>query len=159
MERDAMIAAGQERHYLARLSRNCSIKILDPDHLAWNGPEMDFDRFAREVCDRIAERLRNHGERHDLSLFKRVPRQVFDTWLDLRDCLESYDPLSSHVPDDIEPLLRRAWETFRRYDERLEHPETAILASIADETFERLFARWEKRPIRADDVWSPGCAP
>lgn len=118
------------------------IDVVDDAYVNWRAEEQDFDRFARSferTYNAAIDELRKRGN-------IRIPREVYDAWLDLRDILYTYDKLSGQVPEGLEGVLATALDTWRRYQEHIGDDickQHAPSIGIVD----TMFQRFSDRPI------------
>ena len=127
-----------------RSDRQATITVFDPDFVTWRAEEMDFDRFARYFEGCTKSRIRTIMDRHGNI---RIPREVYDSWLDLRELLDSYDPETEQVPEDLEGVLSNAISTYRRFHQTLEGDLHEHGKPPEEETCRMMFSRFADRPI------------
>jgi hypothetical protein len=132
---EARVAAGGSRYDYNRCE--VEIEVIDHEKVTWRAEEMDFDRFARKVESSLSLGI---VKMHEMHRGIRIPKSVYNAWLDLRDFLDTYDPLEG-VPEELEHLLTDAldqWKGFRRgrefgnvYDPE-DEPYNTMVARFAD---------------------------
>jgi hypothetical protein len=120
-----------------------SIEVLDSDYVRWRAEAMDFDRFARKFEDMMAGGIDTLRERYR-SL--KIPRSVYDVWLDLREALASYDGNFVEAPEGIEETLVIAIDTWRAYRQSLDIDFTSYEAPSIG-TVDNMLQRFADRPI------------
>lgn len=120
-----------------------SIEVLDSDYVRWRAEERDFDRFARKFERTIGDGIDTLRERHK-SL--KIPRRVYDAWLDLREGLDSYHGDVVAAPEGIEETLVIAIDTWRSFRASLDIDfKTHEAPSIG--TVDMMLQRFADRPI------------
>lgn len=124
------------------------IEVTDPETVTWNAEERDFDRYARSMEKTIHERIVTIGERYKNV---RIPRPVYDTWLDLRDAIESYDIASSNVPDNLDDIVAAAVTEYSIMCDDLVGTVEYIKAPNADKNA-FILARFADRRIEFDQT-------
>jgi hypothetical protein len=116
------------------------IEVVNDTHVRWRAEEQDFDRFARSFENTLNSGIDDLRKRKDIH----VPRYVYDAWLDLRDCLSTFDKLSGNIPEELEAVLANAIAVWRRYEGRIDdeickHPAPSI--GVVDTMFQRFSDR------------------
>ena len=125
------------------LSSTNVIEVADENAVTWRAEERDLDRYARQIENSTRSYIAKIGDQYS---DVKIPRSVYESWLDLRDLLDGYDPALEPTPEELEPYLRRAIAEWAAYVPRL--PERVKFVSAHDpETAEIMFARYEDRTI------------
>lgn len=123
------------------------IDVVDEAYVNWRAEERDFDRFARgfeRTYNAAIDELRKRGN-------IRIPREVYDAWLDLRDILYTYDKMSGPIPEELEAVLATAINTWRGYQEQL-GDEICKLQAPSIGIVDTMFQRFADRPINLGPV-------
>ncbi|MBY3432857.1 hypothetical protein HFN89_01535 [Rhizobium laguerreae] len=132
-----------------------SIEVLDNDYVRWRAEERDFDRFARRFERQIGSGIDTIRERQRYS---RIPRHVYDAWLDLRDALDSYDGATSAAPEGVEETLVIAIDTWRSYQQSVGNDVCPSEAPSIG-TVDAILQRFVDRPIDMGPVVGYGGGP
>ncbi|MCV9964135.1 hypothetical protein OIU34_19825 [Pararhizobium sp. BT-229] len=118
------------------------IDVVDGAYVNWRAEERDFDRFARDferTYNAAIDDLRKRGN-------IRIPREVYDAWLDLRDILYTYDKMSGPIPEELEGVLATAIDTWRGYHEQI-GDEICKLRAPSLGIVDTMYQRFADRPI------------
>lgn len=118
------------------------IEIIDPAAVTWRGEEQDFDRFAYRCASSMYGGIKCIYEKNSSI---RIPRAIYDAWLDLRDLLDSYDPAKESVPEELEGVLVKAIDTWRPFQEGLGIDLYQVVPPIG--VVDAFVARFSDRPI------------
>jgi hypothetical protein len=123
------------------------IVVFDDNHVRWRAEEQDFDRFARDCLSSLDAAIDKVRKCRNI----RIPRNVYDCWLDLRDILDSYDLATSSVPVALEESLSVAIDTWRTYQEQVGDEICSVKAPSIGRV-DALFQRFVDRPIDLSPV-------
>ncbi|MCS4090228.1 hypothetical protein [Rhizobium sp. BK176] len=136
-----------EKHGSHRPNRG-SIEVLDSDFVRWRAEERDFDRFARRFERTMGDGIDTLRERHKST---RIPRRVYDAWLDLREALDAYDGKNVAAPEGTEETLVIAIDTWRSFKQSLDIDFTSHEAPSIG-SVDNMLQRFVDRPIEMGPV-------
>ncbi len=118
------------------------IIVVDPEFVTWKAEEQDFMRFSAGIESRLNDGIKRFSSRYG----RAIPRNVYDSWLDLRDAIEACSPYGAEVPENLEVLTTTGIDNWRAFTRTL--PTWMEAASMPEqEEIDAAVARFSERPI------------